>query len=48
MYEHFEFLLNFNNFLEIITDVSTTKIIRLLSAHILVIVFELKVPAEGK
>ncbi|XP_065365213.1 uncharacterized protein sunn [Calliphora vicina] len=47
MYEHFEFLLNFNIFLEIITDVNTAEIIRLLSAHILVIVFEIKVSEEA-
>ncbi|KAI8120564.1 hypothetical protein CVS40_8108 [Lucilia cuprina] len=43
IYDSLEFLLNFNNLLEIITDINTTEIIRLLSAHILVIVFELKV-----
>ncbi|KNC33964.1 hypothetical protein FF38_04296 [Lucilia cuprina] len=42
IYDSLEFLLNFNNLLEIITDINTTEIIRLLSAHILVIVFELK------
>lgn len=48
LYNNFEFLLNFNNLLELITATDTNDIIRLLSAHILVTVFELKLQKKGK
>lgn len=47
LYNSFEFLLNFNNLLQLITDLNTNDIIRLLSAYILVIVFELKLQKKG-